>query len=92
MLNFVFFLAHYRSDPQWLGHTKGEVLTFDGVTRFRNYYGGSELLPSLRPLLIVFCQQVRDMMFTLLKMRRDRKAVSVQYPRVRFWLTVLFSP
>jgi len=29
----------YPSDPEWLSHSVGEILTFDGVRRSKDYYG-----------------------------------------------------
>jgi hypothetical protein len=40
MLRIV-FTAFYASDPEWLGFTVGETFTYDGIVRFREYYGPS---------------------------------------------------
>jgi hypothetical protein len=45
----VVFAAFYPSDPEWLSHSVGEILTFDGVKRSKDYYGSLALfnIPAL---------------------------------------------
>ena len=85
----VIFAAFYPSDPEWLSHSVGEILTFDGVKRSKDYYGSLALLdiPALIPLL--FLVQVRNMVFTLLKKILGKWDVSLVCMYVRTLSTVI---
>ena len=39
----IILAAFYSSDPEWLGYSVGEILTYDGIKRSRKYYGPSSL-------------------------------------------------